>query len=60
MDPSGRLMKGAYTRTHGSGGGTTLDESVSWELRRTTGPCNAPPGLPPLPAENETPDDAEP
>lgn len=60
VDPSGRLMKGEYTRTHGSGGGTTLEESVSWELKRTTAPCNAPPGLPPLPAESEAPDDAEP
>lgn len=60
VDPSGRLMKGEYTRTHGAGGRSTREESVSWELRRTTAPCNAPPGLPPLPAESEAPDDAEP
>jgi hypothetical protein len=60
IDASGRMMKGEYTRTHGSGAGTTLNESVSWELRRTTAPCDAPPGLPPLPAESDPPDDAEP
>jgi hypothetical protein len=60
VDPSGQLMKGEYTRTHGSGGGTSLTESVSWELSRVPAPCGAPPAVPTLPAESELSDDDAP
>ena len=56
----GRSMKGEYTRTHDYGSGSTLDETVAWDLTRTVAPCKAPPALPPLPAETEPPEDAEP
>ncbi len=60
LDASGRMMKGEYAVTHDYGDRDSLRESVSWELTRVSAPCAAPPALPPLPAENEPADDAEP
>jgi hypothetical protein len=57
LDASGRMMKGEYTVTHEYGERTSLTESVSWELTRVSTTCDAPP---PLPAESEPPEDAEP
>ncbi len=57
LDASGRMMKGEYTVTHEYGARTSLTESVSWELTRVSAPCDAPP---PLPAESEPSDAAEP
>jgi hypothetical protein len=53
-------MKGRYTTTHDHDERTSLTEGVSWELTLVSASCDAPPALPPLPAENESPDDAEP
>jgi hypothetical protein len=53
-------MKGEYMRAREFGASTSLEESVSWELTRTTAPCGAPPSVPPLPAESEPPEDGEP
>ena len=60
LDASRRSMKGEYTITHEYGEHTSLMEAVSWELTRVSAPCDAPPALPPLPAESEPPDEAEP
>ena len=60
LDASGRTMKGEYAVAHDYGDHERLTESVSWELTRVSTPCDAPPALPPLPAESEPPDDAEP
>ncbi len=60
IDASGRMMKGEYTGRMTMGGQTSSTEAVSWELRRVSAPCDAPPALPPLPAETEPPEDAEP
>lgn len=60
LDASGRTMKGEYAVTHDYGAGSSLTESVSWELTRAETPCKAPPGLPSVPAETDEPNDAEP
>ncbi len=54
------MMKGEYTITYDYGAQTSLMDAVSWELTRASAPCDAPPVLPPLPAESESPEDAEP
>jgi hypothetical protein len=60
LDVPGRTMKGDYAVAQDYGDRDRLTESVSWELARVSAPCAAPPALPPLPAETEPADDAEP
>jgi hypothetical protein len=57
MDRGSRVMKEEYTVTTPETD-YIVGRTVAWDLRRITARCDAPPAVPPLPAESDASDDA--